>query len=224
MRKNLPRFGNAKIGEENITNYSKEYITFEHPMDVIEAQEKDKTLVNMIGSRMAESKELRERNEEIEKENANNDDSKPANPNVYVPPSKRAGATESENSECTIRVSNLTKDVKEADIRELFERFGKLGRVSLPQMERQENGKTIKEIKGSAFVEFKWREDAEKAMERLQGHPYGHLILRLEWAKPSKNLNVGSMSGLEGRHTSGYGEKLAQDTQDKNVTLFSSKF
>ena len=221
MRKNLPRFGNAKIGEENITNYSKEYITFEHPMDVIEAQEKDKTLVNMIGSRMAESKELRERNEEIEKENANNDD-KPANPNVYVPPSKRAGATESENSECTIRVSNLPKNVKEGDIRELFERFGRLGRVSLPQMERQENGKIIKEIKGSAFVEFKDRKDAEDAMERLKSHAYGDLILRLEWAKPSKNLNVGSMSGLEGRHTSGYGEKLAQDSQDK-VTFMSHK-
>ena len=58
-------------------------------------------------------------------------------------------------------------------------------------------------------------------MERLQGHTYGNLILKLEWAKPSIKTNIGSLSGLEGR-TSGYGEKLAQDTSDKNVIFTST--
>ena len=52
-------------------------------MDVIEAQEKDKTLVNMIGS-MAANKEIREKNEELEKESALFNDEKPSN--VYVAP------------------------------------------------------------------------------------------------------------------------------------------
>jgi len=185
-------------------------------MDVIEAQEKDKTLVNMIGS-MAANKEIREKNEELEKESALFNDEKPSN--VYVAPARRPGAMDSENSECTIRISNLPRDVREGDIRELFERFGRLGRVSVPKKETSEKG--VVENKGSAFVEFKWREDAERAMERLQGHTYGNLILKLEWAKPSIKTNIGSLSGLEGR-TSGYGEKLAQDTSDKNVIFTST--
>ena len=89
--------------------------------------------------------------------------------------------------------------------------------------EKGADGKALKENKGSAFVEFKWREDAERAMERLQNHTYGHLILKLEWAKPSiKNTNIGAMSGLEGR-TSGYGEKLAQDTADKNIIFTTTR-
>jgi RNA recognition motif-containing protein len=185
---------------------------------MIEPQEKDKTLVNMIGN-MAASKEIREK-EEAEKEAAllNNDET-PSN--VYLAPGKRPGfAMDSENLECTIRVSNLPKDVRDVDIRDLFERFGRLGRVSVPQKETNEKG--VKENKGSAFVEFKYRDDAEKAMERLQSHTYGHMILKLEWAKPSLKTNVGGMSGLEGR-TSGYGEKLAQDTSDKGVIYTSTR-
>ena len=40
-------------------------------------------------------------------------------------------------------------------------------------------------LAGFAFVSFVHRQDAERAMQALQGHGYDHLILKIEWAKPS---------------------------------------
>lgn len=39
--------------------------------------------------------------------------------------------------------------------------------------------------RGFAFVSFYQKTDAESAMNSLQGYGYDHLILKLEWAKPS---------------------------------------
>lgn len=39
--------------------------------------------------------------------------------------------------------------------------------------------------RGFAFVSFLQKADAEAAMKALQGYGYDHLILKLEWAKPS---------------------------------------
>ena len=39
--------------------------------------------------------------------------------------------------------------------------------------------------RGFAFVSFYQKGDAEAAMKALQGYGYDHLILKLEWAKPS---------------------------------------
>lgn len=39
--------------------------------------------------------------------------------------------------------------------------------------------------RGFAFVSFFQKSDAESAMQALQGYGYDHLILKLEWAKPS---------------------------------------
>ena len=37
-------------------------------------------------------------------------------------------------------------------------------------------------IRGFGFVTFYHREDAAKAIAKLDGHGYDHLILHLEWA------------------------------------------
>lgn len=39
--------------------------------------------------------------------------------------------------------------------------------------------------RGFAFVSYYQKSDAESAMQGLQGYGYDHLILKLEWAKPS---------------------------------------
>lgn len=39
------------------------------------------------------------------------------------------------------------------------------------------------QARGFAFVNFMYKEDAQKAIEKLDGHPYDHLILHLEWAR-----------------------------------------
>jgi len=39
------------------------------------------------------------------------------------------------------------------------------------------------ESKGFAFINYVYREDAQVAMEKLNGKGFGYLILALEWAK-----------------------------------------
>jgi len=79
----------------------------------------------------------------------------------------------------TIRVSNLSEDTKESDINELFRGFGPISRIYLAK------DKSTGLSKGFAFVSFIQKKDAAKAIEKLSGYGYDHLILRVDWAKPS---------------------------------------
>lgn len=139
----------------------------------------------------------------------------------YVPPSMRGGAggggagmhtgslasmsVEDDKDLKTIRVSNLSEDTKEADLQDLFQPFGSIFRIYLAK------DKETMTSRGFAFVSFNRRDDAERAMAALNGYGYDHLILRLEWAKPSNREG----SGGGGPHYSGYGKALAQDTDQK---------
>mmetsp|Transcript_23786 Transcript_23786/g.94325 ORF Transcript_23786/g.94325 Transcript_23786/m.94325 type:complete len:85 (-) Transcript_23786:422-676(-) len=70
--------------------------------------------------------------------------------------------------------------------------------------------------RGFAFVSYVRREDAARAMAALQGHGYDHLILKIEWARPSeKKDGAGGAGGLETTYRSGYGKALAQDTKER---------
>jgi len=70
--------------------------------------------------------------------------------------------------------------------------------------------------RGFAFISFVHHDDAANAMTALQGYGYDHLILKLEWARPSGS---GGEKGNAGAETttfrSGYGKALAQDTKEK---------
>eukprot|EP00581_Thalassiosira_minuscula_P008584 CAMPEP_0183705078 /NCGR_PEP_ID=MMETSP0737-20130205/2250_1 /TAXON_ID=385413 /ORGANISM="Thalassiosira miniscula, Strain CCMP1093" /LENGTH=359 /DNA_ID=CAMNT_0025932143 /DNA_START=57 /DNA_END=1136 /DNA_ORIENTATION=- len=149
--------------------------------------------------------------------------------NKYVPPSARggsggmggkslsalaAGAPDSgggdrrndNRDQNTIRVTNISEDTTEADLQELFQPFGRISRVYLAK------DKETMQSRGFAFVSFVHREDAARAMDKLQGHGYDHLILKLEWARPSAPKDPAT-SGTQFR--SGYGKALAQDTKEK---------
>lgn len=107
----------------------------------------------------------------------------------------------------TIRVTNISEDTTESDLQELFQPFGRISRVYLAK------DKETMQSRGFAFVSFVHREDAARAMEKLQGYGYDHLILKLEWARPSAPK---SDPGSEGTvYRSGYGKALAQDTKQK---------
>jgi len=130
--------------------------------------------------------------------------------------SRQGSGGDDQNNDCTIRVSNLTKAVTEEDLRDLFSPFGRIHRVSLPKIERKtDDGHIIKEPKGFAYIAYVHKSDAERAMEKLQGHGYDHLILKLEWAKPPKEGGGPPSGGLSSSYVSGYGQKLAQDTKEQ---------
>ena len=69
----------------------------------------------------------------------------------------------------------LTRDTTEADLQELFQPFGRISRVYLAK------DKETMISRGFAFISFVHREDATRAMEKLQGYGYDHLILKVSY-------------------------------------------
>ncbi len=232
-RKNLPKFGDAIEGEANVTLQSKDYIQMEHPDDQLVENAEDagmNTLASFILKRQERAMERAIDVDGLDDFDANEDadngkqgDSEPATGGKYVPPGARGGAraasssTADREAENTLRVSNLTKAVTEDDLRELFCRYGRVLRISLPKTEKKDDrGNIYKEPKGFAYVAFMNRFEAEEAMNALNGHGYDHLILKIEWAKAPDAASIANRgSGLGSGFSSGYGEKLAQDTKEK---------
>nr|ABK22291.1 unknown [Picea sitchensis] len=112
----------------------------------------------------------------------------PGGKGAYVPPSLRAGATvdrtsdtsnmRRRNDENSVRVTNLSEDTREADLQELFKPFGHITRVYVAVDQRTGMSR------GFGFVNFANREDAQRAINKLNGYGYDNLILRVEWATP----------------------------------------
>ena len=73
----------------------------------------------------------------------------------------------------------VSEFAEESDLREMFERYGRVTRVFLAK--DRETGRA----KGFAFVSYSERTDAARACERMDGYGFGHLILRVEFAKKS---------------------------------------
>lgn len=111
----------------------------------------------------------------------------------YVPPSKRAGASQegesmySRDDSATVRVSNVSPGTEESDLAELFSHYGPIRRIFLSK------DKITGESKGFAFVAYHNVAHAKKCIEKLDGYGYDHLILRVEWSKP-KEPREGSSS------------------------------
>lgn len=107
-------------------------------------------------------------------------------PSKYIAPHLRQGASavgesprEKRDDSATLRVTNLSEDVTENDIYELFRRFGQISRVYLAR--DRETG----QCKGFAFVSFGMKEEAERAQQAVNGLGYDNLILRVEFARSS---------------------------------------
>ncbi|KAF2717352.1 putative eukaryotic translation initiation factor 3 subunit EifCg [Polychaeton citri CBS 116435] len=106
----------------------------------------------------------------------------------YVPPHLRKGAASAGGEKmgggkyerddlATLRVTNVSEFAEEGDLREMFESFGRVTRVFLAK--DRETGRA----KGFAFVSYADRSDAARACERMDGYGFGHLILKVEFAK-----------------------------------------
>jgi len=119
-------------------------------------------------------------------EGAGGDDSRPTSPDgagglgggagaggSYVPPQLRGGKSKDSGSGAypgrerddlaTLRVTNLSEFAEESELREMFERYGRVTRVFLAK--DRETGRA----KGFAFVSYQDRTDAQKACEKMDG-------------------------------------------------------
>lgn len=89
----------------------------------------------------------------------------------YVPPSMRGGArgpgesmfTKGRDDLPTLRITSLTTEADENDLRDLFGSFGRIARANV--VRDRDTG----ESKGFGFVSFESRMDAEKALRAMDG-------------------------------------------------------
>ncbi|KAK5657728.1 hypothetical protein OQA88_2801 [Cercophora sp. LCS_1] len=110
----------------------------------------------------------------------------------YVPPALRGdrGAREGDrmggskygerDDLATLRVTNVSEMAEENELRDMFERFGRVTRVFLAK--DRDTGLA----KGFAFISFADRTDAVKACNKMDGFGFKHLILRVEFAKKAQ--------------------------------------
>lgn len=241
-RRKWKKFGQAAIDEDqsNVTIQSRDDIYIEDPNADVDLQDEDvsKAISGNLNAFWAKQN-LRnlQRKYDVDGDDAGKEGAADDGWNTvgaggaapsggkYVPPSARGGSSMGGKSlsalaasapeggrsndnrdQNTIRVTNISEDTTEADLQELFQPFGRISRVYLAK------DKETMQSRGFAFVSFVHREDAARAMDKLQGHGYDHLILKLEWARPSAPKDPAS-SGTQFR--SGYGQALAQDTKEK---------
>lgn len=114
----------------------------------------------------------------------------------YVPMHLREGAASQQNQQrreddgCTLRVTNISEDTNEDDLRELFRRFGHTTRIYLAK-DRQTHLS-----RGFAFISYTDRGDCQKAIDGLNGHGYDNLILHVEFAKPREDAEKPSAGSV----------------------------
>lgn len=108
-----------------------------------------------------------------------------------MPPNLRdGGAKRSENPNMSkrddttaIRISNLSESTTETDLEDLVKPFGPIQKLYLAK------DKQTMTCKGFAYIHFKFRNDAAKAIAALNGHGYDYLILGVDWSKPPTHPN-----------------------------------
>jgi len=234
-RKRWAKFGNCgeDVDESNMTIMTNEDIRIEHPDEADKA--KPQVGASEAMAKFWEKQRRRQLERQMGLDTVAEEDKPPVEedegkggettlaklvasggPGKYVPPSLRKGAggnrgaasmdgEQRENP--TLRVTNISEDTGEDDLRELFAPYGRVHRIYLAK-----NRETM-QSRGFAFVSFYNKDDAQRAMDELQGYGYDHLILKIEWAKPSTRSVHDT--GLGSGHVSGYGKALAQDTKEK---------
>lgn len=85
----------------------------------------------------------------------------------------------------TIYIGNLSFQAEEEDLRNIFDEYGKVSRISMPK--DRETGKK----RGFAFVEMDSNEEEEKAIETLDGAEWMGRIIKVNKAKPRENHRSG---------------------------------
>lgn len=91
-----------------------------------------------------------------------------------------------------IYVGNLVWSATQDDLFELFSKFGKVARAQV--ITDRETGRS----RGFGFVEMENDEEAQKAIEGLNGAPHENRPLTVNEAKPREERGPGGMGGSGG--------------------------
>lgn len=112
----------------------------------------------------------------------------------------------------TLRVTNVSEDTTDQDLRDLFGMFGRVARVYIGRDRETGVGK------GYAFVSFEDRIVAERAMQKVNGMGYDNLILTVQWSRTS--LSVYSFSVLAEAHSQNRGSNGRQTLALSLIPLY----
>jgi RNA recognition motif-containing protein len=93
--------------------------------------------------------------------------------NKYIPP--RREESFSHNESTCIRVTGLSQQITQQDFTTRFMRFGKITRAFLPR------DYVTGELRGYGYVTFLKRQEAQRAMEMMDGRGYDNLIMHIAW-------------------------------------------
>uniref|UniRef100_A0A1I7V105 Eukaryotic translation initiation factor 3 subunit G n=1 Tax=Caenorhabditis tropicalis TaxID=1561998 RepID=A0A1I7V105_9PELO len=83
------------------------------------------------------------------------------------------------SDENTCRVTNLPQEMNEDELRDVFGRIGRVIRIFIAR------DKVTALPKGFAFVTFESRDDAARAIAELNDIRMYHMVLKVEWTRPS---------------------------------------
>lgn len=83
----------------------------------------------------------------------------------------------------SIYVGNLSYDVNQEDLNEVFAEYGTVKRVHIPT--DRETGR----VRGFAFVEMESETDEDKAIEALDGAEWMDRNMKVNKARPRENRN-----------------------------------
>ena len=85
----------------------------------------------------------------------------------------------------SIYVGNLSYEVNQEDLNEVFNEYGTVKRVHIPS--DRETGRK----RGFAFVEMESEADEDKAIEALDGAEWMDRVLKVNKARPRENRSGG---------------------------------
>ncbi|KIH62748.1 ADP-ribosylation factor family protein [Ancylostoma duodenale] len=124
-------------------------------------------------------KEMYQMEEDVDPAEAAEKERAAAGTGRYVAPGMRGDARQGDrrSDENTCRVTNLPQEMEEAELRELFAAIGRVSRVFIAR------DKVTNQPKGFAFVTYDLREDAERAIAKLNGIRKHHMVLKVEWTR-----------------------------------------
>ena len=93
----------------------------------------------------------------------------------------------------SIYIGNLSYEVDQSDLKEVFGEYGTVKRVHIPT--DRETGR----VRGFAFVEMESEAEEDKAIEDLDGAEWMERTLKVNKARPRENRNSFSGAGRNNR-------------------------